>query len=140
MKKRNGSAILFALIIMVVGSTTIIAILGLIQSDMARTKMLRDNYIDTYMAESGINATIKYIGGNTAEFIAAYEGDGNELSFSIDFPNVKEKCNIIIKPSETHVSAGNNIIEIHANYGVADKYYIMSRSGNGILFIKYVDR
>ncbi len=138
MRKREGSALMFTIMIMVVGITLVTALNVLIRSDLKRTSIFKETYMNTYIAESGLNAFKEYVENNTAEFTTAYSGSGENLDISIGFPE-GQVCKINVSTAPTGDEYEHfMIIEIAANTKVI--HYLMSDTSTGYNFIKYIDR
>ncbi len=145
MKKRKGSALVFTLMIMVVGSILIMSLFFLVKSDLLRTNSFRESYENIYIAESGINALELYIKGDTtntsnqAAFRTAYEGSSKDLDLTINFPNIDTPCEINITEAPSgDLYEGFMIVESKADNKVV--YYLVRDTGTDYIFTKYVDR
>lgn len=142
MKARQGSVIMFAIAILTFGVILSFALLPLVRSDMVRTKTFRDEYINFYMAESGINSTLKYIEENSSDFRTEYEGTSTEISsrfleFEVKFPNDENICSVEISSSAEY---GERYLEIKSTYNEMERYYLVQDTGSAYIPVKFLDR
>ncbi len=139
MKKRKGSALMFSIIIMVVGTILAMTLLILVRSDVRRSRTFRDSYINYYVANSGINVVLKYIDENESDFITWFENESKDLSFELQFPNTDENAliNINILPTGDEYEG---FMQIQSIAGKSKRYYILAYSSSSITPIKYIER
>lgn len=139
MRKRKGSILMFTIVIMLVGVTLAMTLMVIVRSDIRRSKTFNDNYSNYYLADSGINAMLKYIDSNEGDFINWFEGEGKELNFDIDFPNVEEPCVIDVTILDSN-DLYSGFMQIKSTVGSQERYYILIYDGSSVAPIKYIER